>query len=485
MEEFTVKEISKILSSVFKNAFPEMVAVTGEISEISTHNASGHIYFKLKEDDIILSATYFKQYHIANKFQPKLGDKVKVIGEIRTYEKTSSYQINVRKISYETEGALLKQFEEMKQKLRAEGLFDNERKRPIPKYPYRIAILTALSGAVIKDFIVTTKKEKGRYLADVWDIPVQNIHNAKTIADTIKKAGSYNKIYDVIVLMRGGGSLEDLSVFNQEIIARAISSSKVPVISAIGHETDNTIADFVADYRAATPTAAAVYLSAGYNNAYILLDKYTKYIKKELDDTYSKYSQTLDFLSHRLDSKSPQNTLKDYRYKIEALSNKLKDIMKDKLHGLDIRLNKINNSINKFEPNRLLEIYNIKVDNCEKSLLKALNIKYERLKNLLTIYNKDLETNISNYLFKKNAEYTTLHSKLILLDPKNVMDRGYAIVKQKEDIISSVYDVAKNKDIEIILKDGVINASPKEIIKNGNEGIYESEDVEVADKIFQ
>ena len=141
MQEFSVKEISHILLSILKNAFPEMVAVTGEISQVSKQNSSGHIYFTLKEGDSVLNATYFKYYHTANNFMPKLGDKVKVFGEIKSYDKSSSYQINVKKIEYDSEGLLWKQFEEMKKKLYAEGLFDESRKSPVPKYPYRAAIL--------------------------------------------------------------------------------------------------------------------------------------------------------------------------------------------------------------------------------------------------------------------------------------------------------------------------------------------------------
>lgn len=138
MQEFSVKEISQILSGILKNAFPDMVAVTGEVAQISSQNSSGHIYFALKEGDVVLNATYFKYYHSSNKFIPKLGDKIRVIGEIKSYDRTSSYQINVRKIEYDSEGLLWKQFEEMKKKLFAEGLFDEARKRCIPKYPYKI-----------------------------------------------------------------------------------------------------------------------------------------------------------------------------------------------------------------------------------------------------------------------------------------------------------------------------------------------------------
>ena len=167
MQEFSVAELSKILSAVFKNAFPDMIAVTGEVSGLTRQN-SGHIYFSLKENDVTLSATYFKFYQTAGSFIPKNGDKVKVIGELKTYDKYSQYQINVRKITYDSEGLLWKQFEETKKKLEAEGLFREERKREIPKYPYRVAVLTS---TFFTDYMQTTEM---RLLTTEKDPEVEN-----------------------------------------------------------------------------------------------------------------------------------------------------------------------------------------------------------------------------------------------------------------------------------------------------------------------
>lgn len=535
MQEFSVREISQILSSILKNAFPEMVAVTGEISQVSKQNLSGHIYFTLKEGDSVLNATYFKFYHTSNNFMPKLGDKVKVYGEIKTYDKSSSYQINVKKIEYDSEGILWKQFEEMKKKLFAEGLFDESRKRPIPKYPYRAAVLTALTGAVIKDFIVTTKNEKGRYLIDVWNIPVQNIENAPIIADSILKAGQLTERYDVIVVMRGGGSMEDLAVFNQEVVARAAAASKVPLISAVGHETDFTIIDYVADYRAATPTAAAAYLSSHYKAAQQLLEKYIFVLKKNTSGMIEKKNQQLDMVLLKLESKSPQHKLIKLNHTISGFNNAIKNIINKKLYELNKIISKYESVVVAANPNNVIETYKIRISNSckelstnmsvklsdynqkeimyrkniktavsnklekktarlelyshkislfnpakklssykykldiiEKSLLRAVREKYAVSHNLLKETFRRLDQYMIDYRFNKNADISMLESKLRLLDPQNVIERGYAIVTQNDKIVSSVGKVEMETELNITLKDGVVSAYPDKIYNNNS-----------------
>ena len=545
MQEFSVKEISQILSSILKNAFPEMVAVTGEISQVSKQNSSGHIYFTLKEGNAVLNATYFKYYHASNNFMPKLGDKVKVYGDIKTYDKSSSYQINVKKIEYDSEGLLWKQFEEMKKKLFAEGLFDESRKRPIPKYPYRVAVLTALTGAVIKDFIVTTKNEKGRYLIDVWNIPVQNIENAQIIADTILKAGSHTERYDVIVVMRGGGSMEDLAVFNQEVVARAAAASKVPLISAVGHETDFTIIDYVADYRAATPTAAAAYLSSNYKAAQQLLEKYIFVLNKNMINMLEKKNQQLDMASLKLESKSPQNKLIKLNHKIADFNNMIENILNKRLYELNKKLVKYESVIASANPNNLIETYKVriansrktllanmavklsnynqkeimykkniktavsnklekkathlefyankislfnpakkldsykyKLDTIEKALLRAVREKYAASNSLLKEYFRRLDQYMIDYRFNKNADVSMLESKLRLLDPQNVIERGYAVVTQKDKIISSVNKVEMDKELTITLKDGIVSAYPEKIHSSSSKNSIEENNIE-------
>lgn len=512
MQEFSVAELSKILSAVFKNAFPDMIAVTGEVSGLTRQN-SGHIYFSLKENDVTLSATYFKFYQTAGSFIPKNGDKVKVIGELKTYDKYSQYQINVRKITYDSEGLLWKQFEETKKKLEAEGLFREERKREIPKYPYRVAVLTSTSGAVIKDFIVTTNNEKGRYLIEVWNIPVQNVENAPIIAKTIEKAGKLSDRYDVMVVMRGGGSMEDLSVFNQEVIARAVAASQVPVISAVGHETDYTIIDFVSDKRAATPTAAAIMLSSYYKAAVTDIEKYYNSINRHMENVMQKYAQHIDYMNIKLENKSPvlkinklnhlisqyekildnkmtkriysikeyflklenkvknnnpENKLENYKLRINNSSRNLYSAVLSRVTKLTNHINEKSSRIKINNPLKLIERYNHKIDNLSASLINITTNKESKYSIMLDKHTNSLEQFIANYLFNKYADLSRLESKLSVLDPKNVMERGYALVTQDEKVVSSIDDVHLNASLKIHLKDGKVFALPEKILKDNN-----------------
>lgn len=525
MQEFTVAELSKILTSIFKQAFPELIAVTGEVSGISRYQSSGHIYFTLKENDITLSATYFKFYQTAGSFIPKNGDKVKVIGELKTYDKNSQYQINVRKITYDSEGLLWKQFEETKKKLEAEGLFSEDRKRPIPKYPYRVAVLTSITGAVIKDFIVTTNNEKGRYKIEVWNIPVQNVENASIIAQTIEKAGRYQDRYDVMVVMRGGGSMEDLSVFNQEVIARAAAGSKVPVISAVGHETDYTIIDFVADKRAATPTAAAIMLSSYYKAAVDDIEKYNSAICRYMENIMQKYSQYIDYMNIKLENKSPVLKINKLNHMISQYEKILDNKITKRIYSLKEYFLKLENKVKNNNPESKLENYKLRINNSNRNLYSAILNRISKISNninekvgrvkinnplkLIERYNHKLDTYsvlltnttankagkysviidkhkdlldkfMANYLFNKYADLSRLESKLSVLDPKNVMERGYALVTQDEKVVSSVNDIHINTSLKIYLKDGKVFALPEKILKNNN-----SMDVKEQEKIVK
>lgn len=514
MQEFSVAELSKTLTALFKQSFPELIAVTGEVSGISRYQSSGHIYFTLKENDFSLSATYFKFYQSADSFIPKNGDKVKVIGELKTYDKNSQYQINVRKITYDSEGLLWKQFEETKKKLELEGLFKEERKRPVPKYPYRVAVLTSITGAVIRDFIVTTNNEMGRYKIEVWNIPVQNVENAPIIAKTIEKAGKYSDRYDVMVVMRGGGSMEDLSVFNQEVIARAVACSKVPVISAVGHETDYTIIDFVADKRAATPTAAAIMLSSYYKAAVDDIEKYSRTVYKHMENIMQRYSQYIDYMNIKLENKSPVLRINKLNHMISQYEKILDNRITKRIYSLKEYFLKLENKVKNNNPENKLENYKLRINNSSRSIYSAVlsrlakisNNIYEetsriKLNNPLKIverYNHKLDTYYSavlnntankagkyniiidkhknsldnfmaNYLFNKYADLSRLESKLSVLDPKNVMERGYALVTQDEKVVSSVDDIHINTSLKIHLKNGKVFALPEKIIKDNND----------------
>lgn len=285
----SVTELNKyIKDKVDKDEFLNNVLVKGEISNYK-HHYTGHLYFTLKDENSLIKCIMFKGYAANLKFEPKDGMKVTIFGTVSVFERDGVYQIYVKAMQEDGIGNLYKAYEEMKAKLEKEGLFDASHKKKIPLMPKCIGVLTSNTGAVIRDIInVSTRRNPNVYIK-LLPVPVQGPGAAEKIVDAIKLMNE-KKLADVIIVARGGGSLEDLWPFNEEIVARAIYSSELPVISAVGHETDFTIADFVADLRAPTPSAAAelavpniadIKLKLeGYNNRYKLaLKKKVEFMK--------------------------------------------------------------------------------------------------------------------------------------------------------------------------------------------------------------
>ena len=285
----SVTELNKyIKDKVDKDEFLNNVLVKGEISNYK-HHYTGHLYFTLKDENSLIKCIMFKSSTATLNFVPKDGAKVVVLGSVAVFERDGVYQIYVKAMQEDGIGNLYKAYEEMKAKLEKEGLFDASHKKKIPLMPKCIGVLTSNTGAVIRDIInVSTRRNPNVYIK-LLPVPVQGPGAAEKIVDAIKLMNE-KKLADVIIVARGGGSLEDLWPFNEEIVARAIYSSELPVISAVGHETDFTIADFVADLRAPTPSAAAelavpniadIKLKLeGYNNRYKLaLKKKVEFMK--------------------------------------------------------------------------------------------------------------------------------------------------------------------------------------------------------------
>ena len=285
----SVTELNKyIKDKIDKDEMLNNVFVKGEISNYK-HHYTGHLYFTLKDENSLIKCIMFKGYAANLKFEPKDGMKVTIFGSVSVFERDGVYQIYVKAMQEDGIGSLYKAYEEMKAKLEKEGLFDQSHKKKIPLMPKCIGVLTSNTGAVIRDIInVSTRRNPNVYIK-LLPVPVQGPGAAEKIVDAIKLMNE-KKLADVIIVARGGGSLEDLWPFNEEIVARAIYDSELPVISAVGHETDFTIADFVADLRAPTPSAAAelavpniadIKLKLdGYNNRYKLaLKKKVEFMK--------------------------------------------------------------------------------------------------------------------------------------------------------------------------------------------------------------
>ncbi|MDR0953687.1 MAG: exodeoxyribonuclease VII large subunit [Elusimicrobiota bacterium] len=298
---FTVSEISQAIKEMLEGVFNN-VAVEGEISNLKTA-ASGHIYFDLKDENALISAVLFKGYRRGGELL-KEGAKATLRGDLSCYIKQGRYQIIVKEASVQTQGNLFLEFEKLKAKLTAEGLFDEERKLPLPKFPERIGVITSPTGAAVRD-ILSVLKRRGRNLEILLaPVLVQGDGSKEQIVEAIKNLNKFTPKVDVILLGRGGGSIEDLWSFNEEAVVRAVAASKIPIISCVGHETDFTLTDFAASLRAPTPSAAAELVVENAQNTAEHLSRLNKMLFQALSLKYERINARLQLA---LQSKFLQN----------------------------------------------------------------------------------------------------------------------------------------------------------------------------------
>ena len=387
------------------------VFLKGEISNFKAHTR-GHYYFTIKDENSRINAIMFVSQTKKLKFLPEDGMKVLATGKISVYEANGGYQIYVSDMLEDGLGNLYIAYEQLKKKLEANGLFDKDKKKPIPKIPKRVGVITAPTGAAIRDIISTIKRRFP--LTEIILLPalVQGADAAPSIVKQIKNAENYN--LDTLIVGRGGGSIEDMWCFNDEEVANAIYNCPIPIISAVGHEIDFTIADFVADLRAPTPTGAA-----------------------ELA-----VPNRIDVINY-----------------IDQLKIRNKKIIFNKIEFLKQKLNDITN---KYILKNPMSIYEIKEQQFSGIIEK---LKY----NITNIYNKKEKEYLnitSSFIFKepikltekKKQKYLQIISKLDALSPLSTIKRGYSVVRKNNKVITSKNDLIKNDKIEIELSDGNIKA---------------------------
>jgi exodeoxyribonuclease VII large subunit len=311
----TVAEVVSRIRALVEGAFPAAVWIEGELSNCS-YPASGHIYFSLVDEKatdrfgqrLVLPCAFFKGANQGTKFRLTDGLKVLCLGQVTTYEGRGQYQLKVMRVEPKGVGALQLAFDQLKKRLADEGLFDEARKRPIPKLPHRVGIITSTTGSAIHDMV---SKLRGHFDVIILSVKVQGDGAASEIASAIELANARH-LADVLIIGRGGGSVEDLWSFNEETVARAIFRSTIPVISAVGHQDDWTIADYVADLRASTPTDAAKML---VNERRLLLDQAAELIQRLVDSTTASLDEDamqVDSLLHRLRLLHPMHQLEEY-----------------------------------------------------------------------------------------------------------------------------------------------------------------------------
>lgn len=418
----TISEVNKYIKEVINNdLLLNKVYLKGEISNFKAHSR-GHYYFTLKDENSRINAVMFSFNNKNLKFIPNDGMKVLVTGKIDVYESSGSYQIYVEEMMPDGIGALYVAFEELKKKLQAEGLFDKEKKKKIKRIPRRIGVVTSPTGAAIKDIITTIKR---RYpIAEIILFPalVQGENAKDDIAKKILLADSLRDELelDTLIVGRGGGSLEDLWPFNEEIVARAIYNSHIPVISAVGHEIDITISDYVADLRAPTPTAAGelavpdintiiTYLDTARSRSYNAMNNIININRKKLDNLKTSYILTRPISMYEV-----------------------------KEQKLDTLIDNLNKSILKLVDNTKIKIYTL---------------------------NNSYVLNNPNILYKyREQSLNHIISKLEVLNPLNTLSRGYSIIKKDNVVVSSIKSIKKDDEIKITLKDGELTSK---IIKVG------------------
>lgn len=415
----TVTQLSRYLKFKFDND-PNLgnVFLKGEISNFKAHSR-GHLYFTIKDEGSRINAVMFSSQASKLKFNLEDGMKVLVTGRVSVYEATGGYQIYVDDLVIDGLGNLYLEYEKLKKKLASEGLFDKDKKKPIPKFPSKIGIVTAPTGAAIRDILSTIKRRWPIAETILFPSLVQGKEAAPDIIKNIKEAEKYD--LDVLIVGRGGGSIEDMWCFNDEEVAYAIYNCPIPVISAVGHEIDFTIADFVADLRAPTPTGAAEMAVPNQVDFY-----------KYLDQVNIRLNQVIIKM------------INERRKKLDSLKDSY--ILKNPISIYEIKEQKFDN---------LYEKINMIMQNILSTERSNLEYYYDKLK--ISI-DKTLDRNKNNYLGYLN--------KLEVLNPLLTIKRGYSISKIDNKVISSVKNVKKNDTLNVEFTDGYVTTNVIDIKKN-------------------
>ena len=369
-EILSVGEFSRRLKMLVKTQIPELW-LKGEVSNVKTYS-SGHTYFTLKDDEGAVSAVLFKGYSRSVSLRLADGMRVFAFGEISIYEARGAYQLVVRALIPDGTGDLAARFQALKEKLSAEGLFDKSRKKPIPTLPRKIAVITSPTGAAIRDFCRILVRRNWRGEVVVIPSRVQGVEAAGELADAIGTAGEFRFAdgsgFDLVVVMRGGGSLEDLWPFNEEVLARAVADCPLPTISAVGHEIDFTLSDFAADVRAETPSAAAELVSSSRLESESRLGLAASGIQKAVSSRMENLFMRLDSLSDVLRLNSPESKIAALWTKLDADAARLCAAASAVFAKKRTELVAANGKYARLTPRRRIEMYSQKLDSLEKHL---------------------------------------------------------------------------------------------------------------------
>ena len=432
----SVSELNKKAKSLLEKGIPKLW-IEGEISNLAKP-ASGHMYFSLKDEMSQIRCAWFKQRQLQNTLNIVNGSKMLALGKIGLYEPRGEYQFIVEKMEIAGEGDLKRKYEDLKRKLSAEGIFSEENKSELPNLPKRIGVITSPSGAAVQDILTVLNRRFPIIPIIIFPVAVQGEQAAPQIQNALEKA-NFRADCDLLILARGGGSLEDLWAFNEEIVARAIFDSEIPIISAIGHETDVTISDFTADLRAPTPSGAAELAVPDQYDWIKSIDNISEKIKTIITQQINSKSQLSDWINKRLSQSSPMMTVKRQIEKSNNLQKMLSSSILQNLSRQEKNIHQLKSNLNEVSPrlkihtqlSRIKEL-NQKITSCSDHLLEGLN-------NRIKLASKTLNS----------------------VSPLRTLDRGYAIARdaKTKNVIMSADAIEIENDIEVKLAKGEIKVT--------------------------
>ncbi|WP_078379784.1 exodeoxyribonuclease VII large subunit [Sutcliffiella halmapala] len=443
----TVTALTKYIKRKF-DVDPHLqdVWLKGEISNFKQHSR-GHMYFTLKDQNARLQVVMFAGQNRNLVFKPEEGMKVLVRGEITVYEANGSYQMYIKEMQPDGVGSLYLAYEELKKKLANEGLFSDTYKQSLPKYPQAVGVITSPTGAAVRDIITTIKR---RYpLTQIIVIPalVQGVNAGPSIVSAIKQANTMKEL-DVLIVGRGGGSIEELWAFNEEIVAREIFTSAIPIISAVGHETDFTIADFVADMRAPTPTAAAELAVPHINELLERLSDRKFRLHRASTKLMQSYKDRLTHLQKSYAFRFPKNLYVQKEQELDRLLEDLDVAMKRLVEKKRDKWEQISTLLQRNHPRKQWEMEKVSLEQQTKMLTKYMQ----------------------QALQKKQWEFQNQLTKIDGLSPLKIMSRGYSVAYASDgEIIKNIAQVNKGDSIQVHLQNGTLDCEVQEMKERKND----------------
>ena len=441
MEKYlSVATLTKYLKMKFdKDPYLERVYLTGQVSNFRKRPT--HQYFSLKDDRAVIQATIWSGIYQKLGFDLEEGMKINVVGRVQVYEPSGSYSIIIEKAVPDGVGALAIQFEQLKKKLAEEGLFQERFKQSLPQFSKKIGVVTSRSGAVIQDIITTVSRRFPGVEIVLYPTKVQGEGAAEEIARNITRANERDDL-DVLIIGRGGGSIEDLWAFNEEIVVRAIFESRLPIISSVGHETDVTLADFVADKRAATPTAAAE-LATPVTKLDLLtyLQNQEKRMTTAVKHSLSKKQEALRILSQSVIFRQPERLYDGYLQRLDQLQLRLKQGLNAELVRNQQKVQEQVHRLEQLSPIIKIQRYQDHIQQLKKLLRSQMAVTYDA----------------------KVAEVKRLSEALFMLDTSRIVARGYAIVKKGEVVVASAKDLKENDQVSLLMRDGQVELEVRDV----------------------